>query len=51
MLSCSLIASVDRPLSGRPFGRPARWILRMQCGAVYPSNLLEPRTGGGGRGC
>ena len=42
MMRCSLIRSIDRPLSGKPFGRPARWILRMVCGAVRDSNLIEP---------
>lgn len=41
-MNCSLIIRVDRPLVGRPFGRKARWILRMACGAVHDSNSLEP---------
>lgn len=39
---CSLVTLAERPLVGRPFGRPARWIIRMVCGAVYDTNSLEP---------
>lgn len=39
---CSLVAHVARPLSGKPFGRVCRWILRMACGKVYDYNTLEP---------
>lgn len=42
MPRCSLVRLVDKPLMGKPFGRPARWLLRMVCGAVHDSNLLEP---------
>jgi len=38
-MCCSLIARVDKPLSGRPFGRRARWILRMACGRIGERRL------------
>ena len=39
---CSLVRAAERPPVGKPFGRPARWLLRMVCGAIHDSNLLEP---------
>lgn len=41
-MKCSLITTISKPLVGKPFGRPARWILRMACGAVHDTNLVEP---------